>query len=104
MDNKNLSFDSVPLIVTKVHEQLNDNSAILKQILERVAPLPNEWLTLEELREYLPSKPAKITIYKWVEKRKIPFHKKPRKLYFLKSEIDKWLKSGSKLTISEIKN
>jgi len=104
MDHKNITFDSLPVAVTQLSHKLDQNSAMLKQLLNRVAPPPAEWLTLEELRNYLPAQPAKITIYKWKRKGIIPHHKKQGKLYFLKSEIDKWLKSGRKLTINEIKN
>ena len=34
------------------------------------------------------------TIYKLVHTRSIPFHKKGRKLYFYKSELNEWIRSG----------
>lgn len=42
------------------------------------------------------------TIYGYTQSNKIPFNKKSRKLYFLKSEILQWIKSGRVKTISEI--
>ena len=52
-----------------------------------------KWLNIDDLCEYLPDKPAKQTVYGWVCKKKIPYHKKGKKLQFLKSEIDRWLLS-----------
>jgi predicted DNA-binding transcriptional regulator AlpA len=60
------------------------------------------WLDLNELCAYLPDKPAKATIYGYVNARLIPYHKGQKKLRFLKSEIDGWLKSGVKKTVIEI--
>ncbi len=61
------------------------------------------WFDLNELCQYLPDKPKKQTVYGWINQRLIPFHKTTKKLQFLKSEIDNWIKSGRKQTIAEIK-
>ncbi len=62
-----------------------------------------EWKDLNSLIEYLPEHPAASTVYTWVSKNAIPFNKRGKHLYFLKSEIDEWLKSGRKKTIAEIR-
>lgn len=66
-------------------------------------PFPDRWFDLDELCNYLPDKPAKATVYGWVHFKLVPFHKSPgqKKLRFLKSEIDDWLKSGHKKTLAE---
>ena len=64
-------------------------------------PETERWLNLAELCEYLPDKPVKPTVYGWVHQRVIPNHRRGKKLYFLKSEIDTWLKAGRKKTIAE---
>lgn len=51
----------------------------------------NEWMNIDDLRQYLPFHPAKQTVYAMVSKEEIPFHKKGKCLYFNKSEIDIWL-------------
>jgi tmRNA-binding protein len=38
---------------------------------------------------------CKLKVYAWIGQRSIPYHKKGKKLMFLKSEIDSWLKEGS---------
>jgi predicted DNA-binding transcriptional regulator AlpA len=62
----------------------------------------DQWLNIEELCKYLPDHPCKNTIYKWKRKGIIPFHKRSKHLYFLRSEIDAWLKSKRGLTNDEI--
>lgn len=59
------------------------------------------WLNLQELCDYLPDKPAKPTVYAWVNQGIIPYHKGGKKLRFLKSEIDAWLKNSKQLTKAE---
>lgn len=45
---------------------------------------------------------SKFTIYSLVHQNNIPFHKKGKRLYFLKSEILDWLKSGKRQSKSEL--
>jgi len=66
------------------------------------APPSDTWFDLPGLCQYLPDKPAKPTVYAKVQGRLIPFHKKGQKLFFLKSEIDAWLKTGRRSTALEI--
>jgi predicted DNA-binding transcriptional regulator AlpA len=64
-------------------------------------PETDHWLNLNDLCAYLPDRPTKPTVYGWVHGRAIPCHKRGKKLYFLKSEIDTWLKAGRKKTYAE---
>ena len=61
----------------------------------------DRWFDLNELCIYLPDKPSKPTVYGWVHTSLIPCHKGAKKLRFLKSEIDNWLKQGKKKTLAE---
>jgi hypothetical protein len=65
-------------------------------------PLPDRWFTVVELCDYLPNKPKRQTVYSWVQHSIIPYHKRSIGLYFLKSEVDLWLKEGRVKTLSEI--
>lgn len=64
--------------------------------------VPDLWFDMHGLMNYLPDKPAKATIYGWVHSNLIPYHKGQKKLRFLKSEIDDWMKQGRRKTLSEI--
>jgi excisionase family DNA binding protein len=56
----------------------------------------DHWFDINDLCEYLPGKPSKATIYAYIAANNIPFHKGAKKLRFLKSEIDDWLKQSKK--------
>lgn len=66
-------------------------------------PASDQWFNLQGLIEYLPSHPKPQTVYDWVHKNIIPYHKSPetKMLLFLKSEIDVFLKSGRRKTQNE---
>jgi excisionase family DNA binding protein len=59
------------------------------------------WFDLVEFCNYHPDKPKPATVYGWVFAGKIPVNKGGKKLRFLKSEIDEWLKQGKKMTLAE---
>ena len=62
----------------------------------------DRWFNVDELCRYLPDRPAKQTIYGKVSSNEIPHYKDSKKLRFLKSEIDQWLKQGRKKTSLEL--
>lgn len=80
-------------------ESLIENS--LRKILsDKAEPSrqTDQWFDLNELCQYHPDKPSKATVYGWVNAGAIPVHKSAKKLRFLKSEIDVWLKQGKRKT------
>ena len=72
---------------------------LIKYVREGETSQEDQYLTIEELGELIGYK--KTSIYGLVQKKKIPFIKKG-KLYFQKSEIMEWLKSGKKTTSQDI--
>lgn len=50
------------------------------------------WLSVEEIAKHLGV--SKETIYRWVEKGKIPANKVGRQWKFKVSEVDEWVKNG----------
>lgn len=52
----------------------------------------DRWLSVEEAAAYLGVK--KDTIYKWIERRRLPAHKVGSLWKFRKQEIDDWVRSG----------
>jgi predicted DNA-binding transcriptional regulator AlpA len=91
--------------------RLNELEALIENSIRKVlnsqqanpATAGDEWFNLSQLCEYLSDHPKKSTIYGYVSAGIIPVHKSTKKLRFLKSEIDEWLKSGRRKTDSEIK-
>jgi len=87
-----------------VYEVTKENAHLIFKMLLKYArqediSLEEQYLTIEELGKLIGYK--KTSIYGLVQKNKIPYHKKG-KLFFLKSEIMEWLKSGKKTTSHDI--
>lgn len=62
---------------------------------------PEQHFDLPALCQYLPDKPKIETAREWARVGQIPCHKKGKKYYFLKSEIDEFLRTGRKKTKAE---
>ena len=95
-----VTYDNLPEAVTRVLYKLN---RLEELVINQRNPEPDAWFDILGLCDYLPDKPAKATVYTWVRERKIPYNKQGKKLAFLKSEVDAWLKEGRQKTASEIK-
>ena len=63
-------------------------------------PEEDIFLTIEEVALLISL--SKYTIYGLVHKNKIPYHKQGKRLYFLKSEILEWIKSGKRQSQSTL--
>lgn len=98
---ENLTLETLP----KAFSQLSNEVGEIKRLLvEKIIPPryeADQWYNLTELCNYLPDKPAKPTVYGWVQNRLIPHHKGSKRLRFLKSEIDAWLKQGRCKTLAD---
>jgi predicted DNA-binding transcriptional regulator AlpA len=92
--------DLQTLIINCVSASLQNVPLVVKSS----QPEPDRWLSLKELCEYHPDKPSEATVYFWVRTKTIPFHKNEgqKRLRFLKSEIDDFIKSGKQKTKLEI--
>ena len=77
--------------VETLEEKVNELST------KKDAPDSQEWMDIEDLRLYLPTHPAKQTIYGWVNENSIPYYKTSKKLTFRKSEIDEWIQGSRRL-------
>jgi hypothetical protein len=97
-------FISLPIedLQTVIIDCVNSCLKNSKQVHSEQPTDTDRWFDLNELCNYLPDKPAKPTVYGWVHTGLIPCHKGQKKLRFLKSDIDQWLKNGKQKTISEI--
>ncbi len=95
-----LTLETLP----KAFVHLSNDVSEIKRLLQQKAEPPTEterWYDLNELCQYHPDKPSKATVYGWVNAGTIPVHKSCKKLRFLKSEIDAWLKQGRRKTLAE---
>jgi excisionase family DNA binding protein len=98
MHNLVLSPIDPEILIDRISERVTAN--ILKALKnEQLADL-DRWFDVNDLCQYHPDKPTKPTVYGWVYAGTIPVHKGGKKLRFLKSEIDNWLKQGRKKTLA----
>ena len=61
----------------------------------------DRWFDSNEQCNQHPNTPKPATLHGWVFPGKIPVNKGGKKLRFLKSDIDEWLKQGRKMTVAE---
>ena len=96
-------FISLPIedLQTVIIDCVNSCLKNSKQIHSEQSTETNQWFDLNELCLYHPDKPSKPTVYGWVNAGIIPVHKGGKKLRFLKSEIDNWLRQGRKKKFAE---
>ena len=97
-----ISFNSLPHAVAQLLTKLNHIEKLLSEKSNSPHYDSDRWFDLDELVRYDPEKRSKPTFYGYVHRQEIPYHKRGRKLIFLKSEIDQWLKGGRRKTIEEI--
>jgi len=89
--NDPMTFDRLPEAVSKLMKDVGEMKSMLQTIADRDTQPEKKWMSVDDLIIYLPGKPARQTIYSWVWKKAIPYHKAGAKLQFLKSEIDAWI-------------
>ena len=82
--------------VESLEEMVNELS------IQKDVPEQPEWMNIDDVRQYLPSHPAKQTIYGWVNDKLIPYYKTSKKLTFKKSEIDDRLHQGHRKSTEEL--
>lgn len=54
--------------------------------------ISDRWLSVDEIAGYLGIK--RDTVYKWIERKKMPAHKVGSLWKFKRDEIDEWVRSG----------
>lgn len=97
-----LTLETLPKAFSNLTTEVSEIRQMLLSLSSEKPAEYDRWLTLDELCQYHPDKPSKMTVYGWVHNGTIPVHKGGKKLRFLKSEIDSWLLQGRKQTRAEI--
>ena len=87
-----------------IEQRLERIERLLLEVLERdkgakAEPL-KKILTIKEVADYLNL--SKSCIYGYVNEKKIPVNKRGGKLYFLREELDEWVKDGRIKTDAEL--
>ena len=74
MTEKNITFEDLPKAMTWMMDKLNE-------LTSKVDNINNQSVQPQ-------------TVYGWTSCHQIPFHKRGKRIMFLKSEIDTWLHDG----------
>jgi predicted DNA-binding transcriptional regulator AlpA len=98
---EHLTLEKLPQAFTQLTYEVGEIKRLLLEKSNEQSTETDRWFDLNELCQYHPDKPTKPTVYGWVNAGIIPVHKGSKKLRFLKSEIDNWLKQGRKKTLAE---
>jgi len=98
-----ISFEQMPEAIVQLANMIQSlEETVLQAINLQPSEPVNQWLSLKELCDYLPDKPAKQTVYGWISAGKIPYYKNGKKLRFSKFEIDGWLSLGKHKSEDEL--
>ncbi|MBO6247585.1 MAG: helix-turn-helix domain-containing protein [Bacteroidales bacterium] len=90
-----ISFEQIPTVLGAIESKLD---YVISRLDATASPLQGQsaeseqLMDLEEACKFLGKKSS--TIYSMTSERKIPFMKRGNKLYFLKSDLLEWVKSG----------
>lgn len=97
-------FDELPEAINYLINKVESLEQKVKELSStKDTPEQQEWLDIDGLCQYVPTHPAKQTVYTWVNEKIIPFYKSSKKLLFLRSEIDDWLRQGRRKNNEELK-
>ncbi|MCF6142340.1 helix-turn-helix domain-containing protein [Flavobacterium sp. K77] len=97
MSNFNMPFSE---IINLISDQVAEK--VLKNLNPSNSSTEDIFMNIEETAKLIDLSVS--TVYGLVHKNKIFFHKKGKRLYFLKSEILDWIKSGKKETTSALES
>ncbi|WP_191089047.1 helix-turn-helix domain-containing protein [Arenibacter lacus] len=94
-----LKFENLPSAVAEI---LKGQSELKALLLNKEKPQPEIEVPIP-IDEVVPiTGLTKPTLYGYVQRNEIPYHKKGNRLYFFKSEIIDWIKTGRQKTIKEL--
>lgn len=99
-NSQQITLETLPKAFMHLLDEVKELKTLIQKKQER-QPNTEQWFDMNELCNYHPDKPKPATVYGWVFAGKIPVNKGEKKLRFLKSEIDEWLKQGRKMTVAE---
>lgn len=93
MERQEITFDKLPNAVYELGLKVDQLTTLMSGFAApHIQQTKDCWMTIEELSAYLPGRPAVSTLYNKVQRRELPHKRMGKRLAFLKSEIDQWLK------------
>lgn len=93
-----VTFEKLPQVVGEIRERLLRIEKYLETFVD--AEKTPSYLSISEAAEFLSL--AKSTLYIKVCRMEIPVHKRGKRLYFEKGELNQWIKSSRRKTGEEL--
>ena len=92
-------FEQMPMAIAQMQTEVHEIKILL---LQKVEPQlePDDPINIHRASEITGF--TVPTIYGYCQRNEIPYYKKGNKLYFFKSEILDWIRTGKQKTIKEI--
>lgn len=95
--HQDITFEQIPSVLGDIQNKLD---YVISQLSTSATPSqgqtedPDGLMTLEQACKFIGKKPS--TVYSMTSDRTIPFMKRGNKLYFMKSDLLAWIKSGNR--------
>lgn len=100
MENVVFTQLSVTEIRKLLREELEGYFSTTNYLQHNDQPEPDSLLSIQQAADFLHL--SVPTLYGKVHNRELPFSKRGKRLYFSKSELTEWVKSGQRKTQSEL--
>ena len=97
-----ITFENLPKAVGQLFDKLNGIEKILLTQGNYSQPETDQLLTIKQAGELLCL--SVPTLYGLVSKQAVPVSKQGKRLYFNRADLLSWVKSGRKLTVTEIES
>lgn len=96
---QNLSLEGMPAFLLEIGNQL---ARLEKKVetLQNSRPEAEPPIDIHQAARFVMKEVS--TLYNLVAAKKIPFHKDGKRLYFFKSELEAFIKSGGRKSLSKI--
>ncbi|NEW81141.1 MAG: helix-turn-helix domain-containing protein [Mariniphaga sp.] len=91
------TFENLPRVFSELDQKVDRIERMLLLLVPQAGP--EALLNITQGAEFVNL--AVPTIYSLVSRGEIPVNKKGKRLYFLKSELTAWIRSGRRKTIAE---
>ena len=102
VERTTIKFEDMPKALAYLIEKVEELDRKLESLGDTSSSGKDVWMSIHDLCEYLPTRPATQTVYGWTSAHLNPNHTKGKRIMFLKSEVDKWLIGEQLKSIREI--
>jgi len=93
----NVTFNDLPEMVKNLDDRFSKIEELLLKFVKGDFVEKDRLMTIDQICDYLPEKPAKQTIYQKICSKQIPYQKHGSRIYFSKFEIESWLNNGRRI-------